>query len=313
MDKLDIKILRELVQGQAYPYQTDFRRSFRIIGKKFQVDEDTVKNRVEKLRRLGLWEGSWLILNPRLLGLSTVVLAFDVPPQSKDDLMPKLRLIEDVRSIRNYYGSLISMVLYCESEQSIRKRIELISRVSNTEKMLTSSIPYPKCEISLSKTDREIVRNIQRDPRKSYNVIAKELGVSSKTVKRRLERMVEGKALFVVWSANLEAFEGAILADLRVIPDSNESRSEVDQKIISRLEDYLYYSGLWEGLSIFLLIVPSVSKMQETVKWVKEQRGVSNARIDILLERIALFEQSSEALEKKFRSVLSPMQPEPSP
>ncbi len=305
LDKLDIKILRELVQGEAYPYQTDFRRSFREIGKKFQVDEDTVKNRVERLRKLGLWEGSWLLVNPKLMGLSNASLAFDVPPESKDELIPKLRLIEDVRTIRNYYGSLITVQLYCESEQSIKKRIELISRISNTEKILTSSIPFPKCEISLSKTDWEIVRNSQRDPRKSYNEISKELDISSKTVKRRLERMVEGKALFVVWSANLEAFEGAILADLRVIHDSIESRGGVDQKIISRLEDYLYYSGLWKGLSVFLLILPSVSKMQEIVKWAKEQRGVSNARIDILLERIVLFEQSSEALEKKFQSVLS--------
>ncbi len=305
MDKLDIKILRELVQGQAYPYQTDFRRSFREIGKKFQVDEDTVKNRVDRLRKLGLWEGSWLLVNPNLLGLSGVTFAFDVPPESKDDLIPKLRLIEDVRLIKNYYGSLIGMHLCCESEQSIKKRVELVSRVSNTEKMLTASVPYPKCEISLSKTDWEIVRNIERNPRKSYSEISKELSVSSKTVKRRLERMVEGKALFVGWSANLEAFEGAILADLRVIHDSQELRGEVDRKIISRLEDYLYYSGPWEGFSIFPLILPSVSKMQEIVKWAKEQRGVGNARIDILLERIVLFEQSSEALEKKFRLVLS--------
>jgi hypothetical protein len=199
---------------------------------------------------------------------------------------------------------LIDVALNCEGEESLKKQVELISRISNAENMFTGRVPFPKCEISLSKTDWELVRRIQRDPRKSYKVISKELSVSSKTVKRRIERMIEGKALYSQRTTNLVAFEGAILADLHVIYDSHESRGEVSRKIISHLDDYLYYAGLHDGSSRFFLIVSNVLKMQEIVKWVKEQQGVSSARIDILQDRIELFEQNyARKLEKKLAQI----------
>ncbi|MBI3022766.1 MAG: winged helix-turn-helix transcriptional regulator [Thaumarchaeota archaeon] len=306
LDKLDIKILRELIQGQdlSQLFLSDFRRSLRVIGKKFRVDEHTVKNRMARLRQLGLWQGWWLVPPPNVLGLYSVMLSFDVPPQSKDDLIPKLRLMEDVLVIRNYFGTLLGVTLTGESEQSFEKQVELIARISNAENMVVSGVRVPKSDISLSKTDWEIISNIHRNPRKSYIAVAKELRLASKTVKRRLARMIEGRALFAFWTSNPKLFKGAILADLRVFHDSPESRAEVDQKIISQLDDYLYFAGLvFDNLGFFLLIVPSVTKMQEIVKWVKQQQGVRNARIDILQERIESYEQISKNIEKKLAQI----------
>ena len=210
-----------------------------------------------------------------------------------------------VQILRNYYGSLIAVTLNCENEQSIKNQIELISRISAAENMVVARGRFPKCDISLSKTDWEIIRSVHRNPRKSYTTVSKELRLSTKTVKRRLARMIEGKAVVVLWASNPKMLEGAILADVRVIHDSPESRREVDQKIISHLDDYLYFAGLvYDGLSFFLLIVPSVSKIQEIVNWVKQQQGVRNARIDILQERLVLSEKLGQYHEKKLERIL---------
>ncbi|MBI3022911.1 MAG: AsnC family transcriptional regulator [Thaumarchaeota archaeon] len=165
--------------------------------------------------------------------------------------------------------------------------------------MVVARRHFPRCEISLSKTDWEIVRSMRKDPRNSYAAVAKELHLSTKTVKRRLAKMIDGKAVFAVWASNPKVFEGAILADLRVLYDNSEPRGELVQKIISQLDDYLYFVGLWDVLSVFLLIVPNVSKMQELVMWAKQQQGVKNARIDIQQERIQLWEKMSEHIEKR--------------
>ncbi len=193
LDKLDIKILRELVQGEEHFLQPDFRRSLRIIGKKFRVDEHTVKNRIARLRQSGLWQGLLVGLHQDVVGRLNTELSFDVPPDSKDDLIPKLKLVEDAVIIHNYYGSLISVFLFSEGEYSLKNQIELIARISKTEDMVVARGRLPKCEISLSKTDWEIVRIVHRNPKKSYIEVSKELGLSTATVKRRLARMIEGK------------------------------------------------------------------------------------------------------------------------
>ncbi len=307
MDKLDIKILRELIEGQAAsPLPPDVRRSFGVIGKKFHVSEDTIRNRIKRLQLKGFWQGWKLLINPNILGLSTIALFFDVlPPSSKDDSIRKFKLIQGVLVIVSYYGSSLAVILYHESEQSLRKQIELIQRISNTENMDHANIPFPECNINLSKTDWNIVRTLQKDLRKSYNAVSKELGLSSRTVRRRLATMIQERALFALGSLNPEVLQGAILVDLLVHYASPESRAEVDRKIISQLDDYLYYAGLWVGLGLFNLIIPNISKAQEILNWVKEEPGVRSARIELQQERIELYEVLNEQLEKKFAQILA--------
>lgn len=306
MDKLDIKILRELIQGQdlSHLFLNDFRRSLRIIGKKFNVDEHTVKNRIARLRHLGLWQGWWLVPPPNVLGLYSVMLSFDVPPQSKDGFIPKLRQMENVLVIRNYLGSLLGVTLTGESEQSFEKDIERIATISNAENMVISRVRAPKSEIALSRTDWEIIYNMHRNAKKSYISVAKELRLASKTVKRRLARMIEGKALFAFWTSDPKLFEGGIMADLRVFHHNPKSRGEVDRRMIAQLDDCLYFAGLvFDNLSLFLLVVRSITKTQEILRWAKQQQGVRSARIDILQERIESYEPISKSLEKKIAQV----------
>ncbi len=304
LDKLDIKILRELVQGEEYFLLTDFRRSLRRIGKKFSIDEHTVKNRIARLRQSGLWQG-WLVsLHADLVSRTNIELSFDVPPDSKDDLISKLKLVEDAMVIHNYYGSLISIFLFSEGEYSLKNQIELIAKISKTEDIVVAKGRLPKCEINLSKTDWEIVKIVHRNPKKSYTEVSKELGLSTATIKRRLAMLIEGKAVLAILRNNLKIFRGAIPADLRVFYDSPESRGKLVQKIISQLDDYLYFAGIiWDVLGVFRLIVPNVSKMQEIVKQVKQHQGVRNARIDILQERIVLDEKFARVIEKKLAQI----------
>jgi hypothetical protein len=88
-----------------------------------------------------------------LFGVKETRLRFDVPAHSsKDDLVRKLRLVPGVGVIASLYGDSFIVGLY-ESEQSLKRSIELISRISSAEDMLRFDNFFPECGISVSKTD----------------------------------------------------------------------------------------------------------------------------------------------------------------
>jgi DNA-binding Lrp family transcriptional regulator len=303
LDKLDIKILRELIQDQSHLFVSDFRRSLRIIGKKFKVDEHTVKNRMVRLRQLGVWEGWWLFLNPRLFGMKLYIFWLDIPADSKDDSIRKLKLIDGVININHYYNNVIHAFMFCQDEQNLRKKIELVSAMSNTENAIVGEAHYPACEVSLTKTDWQIARSMLTDPKKSYNVVAKELGLSTKTVKRRLRRMIEGKALFAIISTNLSLFTGGVVADLVVLYVKSESRIDVDKEIMSHLDDYLCFFAQLIGVGFFRVIIPNLLKADEISSWVKQQSGVRSARMYLLKDRIQLYGVLDEQLKRKLEEM----------
>jgi predicted HTH transcriptional regulator len=92
-----------------------------------------------------------------------------------------------------------------ESETAFRDELEAIARMSKNENVTRVNIPVPRCAAKLTKTDWEIIKTIQTNPRLSYSLISKEVGVSARTAKRRLEKMIEELALFALPSIDPKA------------------------------------------------------------------------------------------------------------
>ena len=92
MDGLDLKIFRELAHDRARsPFQTDIRRSYATISTKLSIDEDTIRNRLDKLYQTGFLKGWRVLLNPNIVGLKISQVWVEIPPQvSKEDAIKRL-------------------------------------------------------------------------------------------------------------------------------------------------------------------------------------------------------------------------------
>src|SRR5713101_3357069 len=196
-------MFREFVQDRGtYPLQSDIRQSFRTVAEKLEIDDSTVRYRIKKLQESGFMKDWYVFANPGLFYLrvahARVVVSQQFQPTMKDDAIRKIKLVHGVWTIINHFGSSMRVVLYFEDETSLRKQIELIARVSSADNILYREIHFPPCAISLSGDDLELVKSIQTDPNKPYDAIAKETGLSNRAVKRRLENMLLGKALFML-------------------------------------------------------------------------------------------------------------------
>ena len=302
MDSLDVKVCRELFHERTSPLlDPDFRRSYRSMARKLRVDEVTVRNRIKRFQQSGFLKGWQLIVNPGLLGVRFAQLWFDVrPPSAKDDLIRKLSLMHGVLAVSDSYGSSLALVMMYEGEISAKKEFELIASMSNAQNLVRANIPFPECAIELTHTDWKIIKVIQTDPRQSYSVISREVGMSQKTVKRRLQKMIEEKALFVIPSWNPKALDGAVIADLVVFYTNPGFKADLDQRIISQFDELLISTRLSDiEHSFFNLLIRNIYKAKEILAWVNEQPGVGKAFIELVQDRIEVYESFNEPVDKK--------------
>src|SRR2546426_10974247 len=88
LDGVDVRILRELLQGEGSPLPPDFRKPYRAIARNLGLQEDTVRNRVRRFEESGLIREWHLMVNPHLLGTEDVAVWFDLPlTVSRDELI----------------------------------------------------------------------------------------------------------------------------------------------------------------------------------------------------------------------------------
>jgi DNA-binding Lrp family transcriptional regulator len=302
MDRLDVMIYRELFHGSTGPpLESDIRKSFRSTAKKLHIDEVTIRNRVGKLRKSGFLKGLRLVVHPSLLGVRFGQLWFQVRHSSgKDDAIRKLSLMSGVLVIADYYGSGLTVVFIYESEAFAKKEIELIAKISNAESLVSVHIPFPECVIDLAPSDWRIIKAIQTNPRQSYSAISAQAGISMKTAKRRLHRMIQGRALFVVPSINPKALHGAIIADLVVQYADPKAKADVDRRIVSQLEKLLLRAELLgTEHSFFNFVISNIAEANETLSWAKQQPGVQSAFLELVQDRIEFYEAMNEHVEKR--------------
>ncbi len=311
LDRLDVQILRELLQGPiTLPLNPDFRRSFRSIARIVGVDEDTVRNRLSRLKESGFIEDWAIMLNPNLLGFHQTGISFDVASSiSKRELISRLKLVPDVFLIIDMYGSSIALMLAYDSPTSLKNRVDLIGSLGNLTNLRLFEALWPDSNIDMSVSDWRILRSIQRDPRKSYSTIAREVRTSTRTVVRRLQRMVQAKTLFSMAALNPKTLDGNVLVSLMAY-HSIKDRLMVAQKVSHELSDYLWHTFFTmpkdspgKLCAWFSLALPSIAKAHEVLDWASNQNYMSEPRLELWEDHNVLLRTLDHWLERKLHSL----------
>ncbi len=305
MDSLDIKILRWLLQGQTnLPLDPDFRKSYRTIARDLGVDEGTVRYRVKRFHGTGFIRDWHVMPNPGLWGGGQAIVWLDVPPSvPKQELVERLMLVPGVFYITRYFGTLLEAFVIYDDERSVGLRAELIRRMSSAESVKFAKAAFPVCGVALSALDWRLVRSLSESPRKPYVVIAKELGVSSRTAKRRLLRLSREGAVFVFPTLNVSTLWGSVMAVLFLTYD-RDRKGEIDPTLAAQLNPYLWHTFhlLSFGPSdivpcMYNLLLPNVSVARELLRKAQELEGVREARAELVEELVV----STKPLEEMTR------------
>jgi DNA-binding Lrp family transcriptional regulator len=302
VDELDVRIFRALTNDNVKPsFFTPLKTSLREIARKLQVDDVTVRNRYKRLREKGVL--SWKVLpNPNLFGYRQMNILVDTPPKSpKEGMIRKLKLVHGMVAIFDLHGDSLGMNLLFDSDQSLSRTIELISRITNAENITQIRPAFPAAQTNrLTETDWAIVRSLEGDASKSYVQVAKELGITARTVKNRLLKLELNRALMIGPTLNVAAIDGMIGLILFYSYSKRELKDAVDQTILSRFGG----SYLWATLddpdrAYLILVAPTMASVKSYLKWTKEQVGVAGARAEIVVEDIHLWNNAIEVFQQQ--------------
>lgn len=303
VDKIDVKIMRELITDFIMPPRdAHVRRSFRSIAKTIKTDQHAIRKRIRRLQEQGVIKRWYIAVNPALFGLKTASLQLFLPANSdKDEIMHKISSsFPNVGFICNHLEPRLIVILYYENSKDLDDDIDKLMKITKASGLNKLPKLFRECEAKMRKSDWKIMSSLLQDPWKPYSAISKELKISSRTVKRRVEALARDGAVYLMVDLNMRAVEGIIPADLIVFyENSSNINSSLKEKTRLQIADYLgdqlffFDPNFAPDADHFALILSSISKSQEIQKWVSEKEGVKQSDVSILLDvfpRLGLYE-----------------------
>lgn len=306
MDRIDVKIIKELLRDFVMPPgNVQVRRSLRSMAKSIGIDQHAIRNRIRRLQEQGVIKRWYVVVNPVVFGRRTASLQLFLPPDSdKDKIMQSISSsFPNLAFLCNHLEPRLIVILYYRHDKDLDNNIERLMQITQATHLNKMPRLFTDCKANLTESDWRIIRSLLQDPWKPYSAMSKELRLSSKTVRRRVEALAKNGILYLLADVNMRAAEGIIPVDLIVFYDSGSIDSALKEKtrlqIAEYLQDQLVFldSNFAPDIDHFGLILSSVSKSQEIQKWVSEKEGVKLSDTSILLDVIPRFKLYEELLE----------------
>ncbi|MDD5503063.1 MAG: winged helix-turn-helix transcriptional regulator [Candidatus Thermoplasmatota archaeon] len=186
MDGIDFKILKMLWENGREPYYK--------IAREVGLTGNAVRKRIQSMIEEGVIEKFDIILNLPFLGYDVIVAVLQHKSgKAKDAAFGIFAKNENVVYIADTVENKSAVVLLSRGEAGHMKCVEsLLEKVKST-KLLSAFIYKQKAPMPMRMTDIDwgIIMSLKGKPRKSPQEVARELYVSSKTVRRHLEEMIK--------------------------------------------------------------------------------------------------------------------------
>ena len=284
MDRLDIRILRELTQAHTvWPARPGFVPSYRFVARRIGASPGTVRNRVREMIRTGFLLRISAYANPNLLGLGSGSYAVEVSSgRSKADVMEKIAQLGGVVFFEDFRGPLLGMALTFSDSRDLERKLARIDQISGSSRGLFSRVEHPPAPGRLTRSEWALVGRLMAGNFRTYEQLAREFRVSSRTIKRRLARLAENGAILTFPRMDYRALVGGVTAELIVAFEDRATKAEAEGRILHLLDDWMIYAGVWEEFEIFRLILPNVSKASEVAERVGHLDGIRFARVEFV-------------------------------
>lgn len=188
---------------------------------------DLVKGRIARMERDGIIAGYQIYPNLHHLGLREAVLHVVVPLEAREGFFSEAGQMEGVAGLSRFVGESACIILMYASTADLRRKSDalmgLAGHQDHPDRYVQVGATEPKHP--LSNLDWRIIQAMRGDAKRPYNEVAQIVGVNTRTVRRRLQRMDDDNAVDVVVEPDLGAVNGAIMFVARVscIPGLTEA------------------------------------------------------------------------------------------
>lgn len=284
MDRLDILILRELAQGgELWPARPGSIPSYRQLARKVQASPGTVRNRVRRMIQSGFMHGVLFYPNPTLLGFLGGSYAIELPhPEEKPRILARVAAVDGVIFLENFRGALLGIGLTYADDRALEPTLRRIDRAAGTGPGMFTPVAHPPCPASLSRPDWQLAVRLMAGGLPSYSHAAGDLGVSLRTLKRRMKRLMASGALLSFPRLDYRALHSGVTAELLVAFDGAEREEEAKARISAHIGDFTFFTGAWDRFRIYRLILPNIARATTLGEAVRRIPGLAFARMELV-------------------------------
>ena len=285
VDNLDMKILSRLLNN--------CRESNRQIGKELDVSGSAVQARIKKMIENGVIEKFFIKIEPQIFECSVLYI---VVPDGNKEVAKQIEFIGEPNAVVPCIGGVT--VYSIMIKEKAQKKIELVNELIKDVKVLTVfEAEDPGFTVNLTKTDLDILDELNKNPRQKNETIAKNINMSTKTVTRCIEKFQQNNGIqftlvfnptkmnnFIPY-AILTWVEGKLKETLK---DLNDTFEEV----------YLQIPFITKNQIMLIMYTDSVFKMDEITQKVRIRENIRSA--DLFIPKKILYD--NEWLEKAIAS-----------
>lgn len=295
-DDQDIRIIRAL--ASPHSFQWDIRISFANVAERLALDEETVRNRLKRMNEVGFLQGWQLVLNPGMLGRKAAMVELGVSaPESKPRAISRLRLLEGVTLIDDFYGNKLAVQVLYVNVGTLERQVQLIASLCEWPTPVWWKLGFPPCDLTPTRTDWQIIQALRQNARGRLSDVSRSLRISTRTVKRHLQHLVEGNAFYLDPVLDLGKV-GGVRCRLWVVCEAN-TKEAVDQTILSGLPRIISTHTAPQEHSLFVVHCSNASEVQEISQWVGKLEGVKEVRSNIDVEHIHVQDWLDEEIEER--------------
>lgn len=195
MDALDFRIFRET---RIFGFYGGLRKleahKPSAIARRLGVTAKTVNDRLASMREAGVFGGYGIAPNLRAVGHSMSILYHWLDPSEDPRANRTFANVEGLGGGMLYFGGGFAVEVTWRDEAELAGRMRAIASALGQDAVARFDYPYPPHDAKLTPLDLRILLALrraptERPPPEAVASVAEAVGVSARTVKRRLERM----------------------------------------------------------------------------------------------------------------------------
>lgn len=286
LDDLDVRIIKEL--GSPNSIQWNVRESYSNIAKRIGVDEETVRRRLKRAEERGSLPGWRMMVNPHYLGCDAASLDLEVGDEEKKDrAIAEVRRVDGVIKILDFRGRGLQVTLYYPNVDALKRKTELISSICASPEPTAWKLVFPDSGVRMTRVDWRILQEMLEDARKSLEGVSESVGMSLRTVERRLTSMRDGRVVYLQGIPNFRLFAGLSCVFLVFCPDPKR-KSSVDKLVLSKVGRVELANTSSDQYSTFVMLFDNLSEADDNIKWIRGLDGVDSVRMGIMRDLIVV-------------------------
>lgn len=267
MDEIDFAISMMLMWNSRVPYQE--------LANTFKMSVNSIHKRIKAMVHLGIIKKFVTQLNLAVFQPtpSNLIMFGDSKAKNVKGLIEKLGVNENIYMASQQSGNLFIIYAIIRNLSDLEPLVSFIKQTAEIPELkvgLESTLMPSEADVEitrkakLSNTDFLIVDSLKDNSRKSIIKIAEEIGFSTKTVRRRLDRLIENNLiLFTIYWYPDKCSEVTAWIILTIKPSIKVDKKKIIETLRDNLGQKILFIWTFSTLPNTIIICVWVKTMKE--------------------------------------------------